>query len=120
VGDPDVSPAQLAQELHVVVPGDAERRTGLHHRHHRAQDAGGVRAAIHEVAQEDRLSAGGMAKHGAAPVARLRCVTQLSQQAGELRLAPVDVSDDVEGPLLVLQVVPERLPHDLGGFDLLR
>ena len=46
-------------------------------------------------------------------------VPELLEQTFELVAAAVDVADDVERPAVLFPVVPERLPLDDGGIDLL-
>ena len=99
-------PSQLPQQLHLVVAGHAERGPGLDHPHHEPQDARDVGAAIDEIAEEDRL----------APLRSARsscgCRSRARRAATRARSAAVDVADDVERPVIVASVVPERLPPD--------
>ena len=57
VRDADVSAAKLSHQLHVVVAGDAQRRSVCHHAHDQTQDVRRLRSAIDEIAEEDGLSA---------------------------------------------------------------
>ena len=52
--EPDVLAAQRADELRVVVAGHAEGGAGGGHAHDQAQHLGRLRAAVHEVPEEDR------------------------------------------------------------------
>jgi hypothetical protein len=50
---------------------------------------------------------------------RRRYVAELTEKPRQLLAAAMDVPDDVEGTVLVLEVVPERLPFDSGPVDFL-
>jgi hypothetical protein len=105
VGYLDVFAAQLAQQLHLVIAGDAERAVGLDHLHDDPENARDVRTAIDQIAEEDDL----------APIRMPGCadvVAQPSKEGLELGAASMDVADDVEGAVIVTPVVPERLPFD--------
>ena len=58
--DLDISPIQLFEQLHVVVSGDAESRSRLHHVPDDVQRIEHTRAPIHEITDKDRLPALGM------------------------------------------------------------
>ena len=111
--DGDVAALQLPLQLDVVVPGHAQRGSGLRHRHHRLERVDDARPAVHEVADEDRLSACRVCPRAAV----VPLVPELLQQLFELVAAAVNVADDVERPGLALAVVPERLPLDDGRID---
>ncbi len=57
VGHGDVAALQLPLQLDVVVARDTQRGSGLRHRHHCLERVDDARAAVHEVADEDRFSA---------------------------------------------------------------
>src|SRR5204862_180394 len=59
VTDADLPARQGTDELVLVVAGEAERVAGRHHAHHQAEHAGGVGAAVDEVAEEDRAASVG-------------------------------------------------------------
>jgi hypothetical protein len=44
-------------------------------------------------------------------------VTELGKEFDKFIKTTVDISDDVEGTMFVLQVVPERLPLNLSGIN---
>ena len=126
VGDLHVLAPQLAEQLHVVVAGDAEGRAVEDHvagDPHRVEDPG---AAVHQVAEEDGLAALGVgvdrpaARRRAAGGDRHGLVAEGPQQGLKLVAAAVDIADEVERPVLLPPVVPERHPLDRGGVDLLR
>ena len=117
VGDLDISSFELPCELDVVVPGQADRRAGCRHAHDQPQDRRGVGPAVAVVAHE----------HGAPSVRRrdrdsIRAddVAELRKQSHELGVTTVDVSDDVERPMLGATVRPKRGPGDLDRRDLLQ
>ena len=60
MSDPHIPAAKLAHQFHIVVPGYAEGRAALDHRHYKTEDGRRIRAAVHKVAQEYCLSAFGM------------------------------------------------------------
>jgi hypothetical protein len=121
----DVLATQLAHQLHVVVAGDTERGTL---RDHVVNEPNGVEDAwptVHEVADEDRFPAQRMRIHRAAGQSgstrrdRRDFVTQLTQQGLQFVAAAVNVSDDVDGAVLVAFVVVERHALDPCGFHFL-
>ena len=103
-----------------MVAGQAEGVTGRHHAHHQAEHAGGVGAAVDEVAEEDRpASEGRYGVDRSSAVVAHQLVAEVGEQGLQLRPAAVHVADRVEGAVLVAAVVEERLAHDGGGLDLL-
>src|SRR5215470_10150422 len=95
-----------------MVARDAERVTGGDHAHDQPQDAGSVRAAVDEIADEDRAAAVVVGAGGASLVVPADHVAELGQQRLELGPAAVDVADDVEWPGLVPQVVEQLRAGD--------
>ena len=100
-------PAQLPQQLHVVVAGHAERRAGRDHVHAPAAARPATsRPAVDQVADEDRLApVGGMTRRPARPVGvvvrRRRRSRAAPSSVLQLVAAAVDVADDVERAVLV-------------------
>ena len=120
VADLDLAALQRSDELALVVARDAECVAGGDHAHDQPQDARGVGSAVHQVADEDRLAVTGRdCVDRAAELVADKCVAELDQQRLELAPATVDVADDVEGAVLVLEVVEELLAHDDGVGDVL-
>ena len=125
VGDLDIPAAQLAHQLHVVVARHAQRGPPSTI-HHELEHLGNLRAAIHQVTQEDELATLGWRLGRAAdPLSSaawlptgFTCVAQLIQlqQLHEFIVAPVNIADDVKRPVLVLEIIPQRLPLDADGF----
>jgi hypothetical protein len=111
VAELHVLAAQLPEQLGLVVARNAERVTGLYHRHHQAEHLGNLRAPIDQVAEEDRLAPFGVLAHDGS-AGFLQRIAQLHEQRGQLHVTTVDVADDVERSVLVAEVVPERLAHD--------
>ncbi|GEM_PF-5104843 len=112
VRDLDVAPLELAHQLHVVVARRAEGVSGLDHAHDEPQDIGDLRPAVDDVAEEDGLASLGMASAD--------LVAESRQQLDQFVVAAVDVTDDIERPVLVPLVVVERVADDLRRIDLLR
>ena len=80
---------------------------------------GRVRAAVDQVADEDRAAVRVAARRPPGrSSSRLIVVAELGQQGLELGAAAVDVADDVERPGLVAQVVEEPGARDRRGGDL--
>ena len=98
-----------------MVAGNTQCCSGLRHRHHRPEGVDDARAAVDEVAYEDRLPACWVCPRTAV----VPLVSELLQQLFELIAAAVNVADDVEWPCFAFAVVPERLPLDDGGINLL-
>src|SRR5205085_2092984 len=61
----DVPSLQGAQQLGLMVAGDAQGVAGVDHAHHEAQHRGRRRAAVDEVADEEGPPAGRMVRAGA-------------------------------------------------------
>ncbi len=116
MADPDVAAAQCPQQLALVVAGHAQRGARLDHGHHGAEHAGGVWAAVDQVADEHRDPAG---RVRARPVLA-RQVAERVQQAGQFAVAAVHVADDVERAMQVRAVGPGRLAHYLRRVHLRR
>ena len=113
-------PAQLAQQLHVVVAGHAERAARLDHR---PSPAAAPRESGPRSTRSPRKTA--LRPSGGVTVTRSPsvlsdCVAELLQQLTQFVEAAMHVADDVERAVLVLAVVPERLALDRRGVDLLR
>ena len=124
VRDLHVLAPELSQQLHVVVAGHAEGRAmddHVPHQPHGVEDAG---AAVHQVAEEDRLAAFGMDEGPVAPerIVAVQAglhVPESREQFLQLVAAAVNIADDVERAVLVSLVVPERHPLDDRRLDLL-
>lgn len=109
VRDRDLAAVEGAHELLLVVAGHADRGAGLDHVHHQAQHAGGVGAAVDQVADE----------HGRAALrVREPLPAEPAQQRLQFGAAAVDVADDVEGAGQLGPVGPGPLVRDLRGVDL--
>ena len=88
-----------AQELHVVISRNAECVPGFGHRHDDAQHIRRARAAVDEIADENRAAAAGRVGD-CLPLAvagfKSHAVAQLAKQLFELTRAAVHVADNVE------------------------
>ena len=80
--------------------GKGERASGVDHCHRQAEDVGDARPAVHEIAEEHRLAAFGMA-----PDAAVAHVAEEGEQRLQLVGAAVDVADDVEWSVVCLAIV---------------
>ena len=119
VADPDVGALERADQLGLVVAGDAQRGAGGDHAHHQPEHARRVRAAVDEVADEQRGAALGVGRaDGAAGVVVRQLPAELGEQGAQLAGAAVHVADDVERAGEVAAVVPGPLGRDRGGLDL--
>ncbi len=124
VRDPNVPAAELPHQLHVVVAGHAVRRAVGHHPHDEADDIRCLRSAIHEIAEEDGLAACGVVRVPVRPTVsgrrrrRLDDVAELLKERAKLVEAAMDVADHVERTVVLTAIVPERLPFDRDGVDL--
>ncbi len=123
VTDPDGVALEEAQQLVVVVAADAQGGAGLDHAHDQPQHPGHVGAAVHQVADEDRLAPRRRPDCAGRPavVAGLfgDFVSQKPQQLDQLVEAAVDVADDVEGAAIPTAINGQRPALDDGGLDLL-
>ena len=109
VGDGDVPSAQRPDQLGLVVAADRKPGSRRGHAHHQPQHRGRGRSPVDQVAHEDRGPALGVPGRGPVGVHR---VAELAQQRGQLGVAAVDVTDDVERAAAGAPVVPQRLPLD--------
>src|ERR1700693_4589968 len=119
-----IFPTQFAHQLDVMVPRDAKCCSGFHHTHGQAQNFRNAWPAIDKVAEKNNF-APPWGLHGktrrTVPVRFLfDRITKLGEKIDELFEATVDIPDDVEWTMLVLQVVPKRLPLNLSGVYFLR
>jgi hypothetical protein len=114
VRDLHVAPAELAHQLDVVIPGNGKRGVRLDRVHDDAQHVGHARSAVDEIAEEDEPPPLRMP-----PDAVARRVAEGAEQLLQLLRAAVHVADDVERTVVPPPVVPERLPLDRDGVDLL-
>jgi len=103
-------------KLNVMVSRHAERVSGSHHFLHHAHHLRNLRPTIYQIANKTPLSAG----RRLIKTARVFFITQLSQELNQLIEASMYVSDDVERAMLVLQVVPQRLAHNLRAIHFFR
>jgi hypothetical protein len=115
VGDLHVAAVEGAPQLVLVVARHTGSAAVADHSHHQTQDPWAVGAAVDEVADEERLAAGGM--DGGRSV-RSHLVAELGEQRNELLGAAVDVTDEVERPVVVTAVGPPALPFDPDRIDL--
>jgi len=109
VSEGDFFAVEMAEELDVVVAGDAVGGACGDRVHDKAEDVGRVGATIDEVADEDK---------GALGMTRdivFHLVAQLIEQSEEFGVASVDVADDVERAYDVLLVIPEWFASE--AFD---
>src|SRR4051794_16303901 len=95
----------LAHEFGIVIARHTQRAPRLDRFHHQAHDLGTFGTAINEVAEKHELAPSRMTP-GAA---RLLRIAQHAEQDDEFVVATMNVADDVEGTMLLLFVVPQRL-----------
>ena len=110
VGDLRLAPRERPRQLDVVVARHADRGARLDHPHHEPQHRHDRGSTVDEIAHEHRAAAVGV---------RPVDVAERCQQCRELVEAPVDVTDDVERPLLGAAVGPHRRADDLDACELL-
>src|SRR3954469_3031492 len=100
VSDLNVTATQLAQELHVVVPGHAMRRLGFDHVAYEADCVQDLRTAVDQVADEDRATPVWVPIHRTAvrelTLSFLGDVAELAKQQLQFGAAAVDVTNQVE------------------------
>src|SRR5580704_317241 len=107
-----------------MIPRHTQGGPILHHAHRQAQHFRNPWPAVDKIAKENKFAAFGRfyvdARRTVSVGLYLDGVTELGKEFDEFLEATVDVPDDVEGTMLVLQVVPERLPLNLSGLNFLR
>ncbi len=113
-----IASLQFPHQLHVMISGNAERRTVFNHLHDQAQNFWNLGSAINQITNENR-SATIWRSHTWCCRSFVDLVTELNEQSGQLFVATVYVPDDVERSVLMFQVVPKRLSHDRDRRDLL-
>jgi hypothetical protein len=118
VGGLDLVAPEVAQELGLVVAGDAEGEAAGDHVHDEVQDLGDLGAAVDEVAEEDDAAAGGVGDGKVTVVVASDEVAELAEQVDELVEAAVDVADDVEGAVVVAAVGPQADALEGDGGEL--
>ena len=113
-------PLQRAQQLRLVVAGHAERAARRDHPHDQAQHARRVRAAVDQVADEDRRAAFRVRWRRSRPCRSCSSfqpssVSRVRSSAAQPWTSPMMSN----GPCTSPPVVPRPLAHDLDGVDLL-
>ena len=111
------SAAQVAEQLRLVVSGDAQRHPVGDRVHRQPQTIRDPRAPVHEITQEHEPSRLGM-RDCIALAFPVDAVAQFSQQGFQLVAAAVHVADDVERTRVVPPVCPQALAFDDCGVDL--
>ena len=102
-----------------MIAGDAVGVAGGDDLHDEAKDGGSVGAAVHEIAEEDGLSAGGRKEGGGLRRGVwLERVSQLGEESDEFVVAAVNVANDIERTGVKFFVVVKRnaLKGDGIGF----
>src|SRR5579872_2098290 len=110
---------ELLKQLHIMVAGNAQGSTSLHHPHHQAKHVRYLRTPVYEVAEEDRLAAHWHSDFVAVAVP-LHRVTKRRHQFLQLVEAAMHVADYVEWPVLFATIRPHRLALDLQSVQFLR
>jgi hypothetical protein len=111
-----VSATKLPHQLRIVVSRHRKRLSRFRHAHHQFQDFRNLWSTIDQIAEEDYLSTLRMAS-----LKRLReLVTKAGKQCLELVETSMYVTDNIEWSMLLLAVVPERLPFDSDCCNLFR
>src|SRR5690349_18634080 len=112
-----VAAFQFPHQLHVMIAGNTKCCSFINHLYHEPQHLRNSRSAVYKIANEDSLPAIRRDCLRATGLV-LHTIAELGKQGSELLKAPMNVPDDVEGTMLMLQVVPERLPGNLdsGNF----
>ena len=96
VADLHVPASECLEQLVLVVAGDTESVAVGNHSHDQAEHAGGVRAAVDQVTDEDGPPVRVYGVDRAAGVVAGERVAEVGEQSLELGPAAVHVADDVE------------------------
>src|SRR5258707_15692307 len=106
-----------------MIPRDAKGGPALHHAHSQAQQFRDLWPSVDKIAKENKFAAFGRfhrdTRRTVSVGFSLDGVAELGEEFDEFLEATVDIPNDVEGTMLVLQVVPERLPLNLSGVNFL-
>src|SRR5689334_2894979 len=98
-----------------MIAGDAECITPIDHVHRQTQYVRNSWTAIDKISQEDHLATFRMLRLNFRDL-----VAELAEKQMEFVKTTVDVADDVEWPMLMFEIVPERLPLDDDCVNLFR
>src|SRR5262249_5829335 len=123
VRDLDIPALELAHELHIVVAGHAKRGAGCNHAHGQPKHARDVRSPINQISQKGGFTACRMThfERGIRTGVSMRdLVAERLQKCSELVEAAMNIPDDIERPMLVLSIVPERLALEDGVLNFFR
>src|SRR5207247_10585544 len=122
MGHAHILSLELFHQLDVVVSRNAQGTSSLNHVHDELKDTGNIGPEVDKVPQEDRFSPGrrtdAVARAAQTICPALDLVPELREEGQKLVQAPVDIANDVEGPMLFLQIVPELRPSYGGFLDL--
>src|ERR1043165_6195521 len=103
VGDLYVATSEFAHEFHVVITRHAQRRTGRNGIHHQLEYLRNLWSTIHEVANEHDFPAIGRLNRERGFI---HAISKFSKEVNQFIKTAVDIADDIEWPVLVLQIVP--------------
>ena len=114
MGNLHVLAPDFSHKLHVVISRHTQRTAEVHAIHHEADDLWNLWPAIHEVANKNHLPTFWMMPRTSALSS---FVAELGQQLHQFIKTSVNIANDVERSMLLLQIIPQRLPLNHGGFD---
>ena len=119
VRDLNVFSTQLSHQLDVVIARNTQRRPGRDHAHRQLQNLGNFWPPIHQIAKKNSFPAlgrlRGVSRHAIAIGLLFDGITEVGQQIDQFVKTAMHVSNNVERPVFVLQIVPQRLALNFRG-----
>src|SRR5438270_12666061 len=112
--DLDLLTPNSAHELNVMIARNAESRSSIDHSFHKLNDLWDFRPTIDQIPNENCFPSGWRL----CSTVLISCIAELFQQLQQLVITTMDVADNVERPMLMVQIVPQRLAHNLSGINL--
>jgi hypothetical protein len=124
MSDAHVFAAQLSEQLHIMVAGDAEGGADVDHIPYQTQAVDDARPAIDQIANEHRLSTIRMSVTELGPAwrRRINCsrlIAELEKQLLQFITASMDIANEIERAMFVPPIVPEGCPLNGDGVYLL-
>src|SRR5262250_1870602 len=102
-----------------MIAWNTKCRSFINHSHDEPQHLWSPRPAVYQITDKDSPSTIRRNCPSAFRVV-LKSVAEACKESGELLIAPVNIADDVKWPVLMLEVVPQRLTRDRDSRNFIR
>src|SRR5215469_166321 len=102
-----------------MIAWNTKCRSCINHSHDELQHFWNPRPAVYKITNKDSPST---IRRNCPSAFRLvlESITKACKKCGEFLIAPVNIADDVEWPVLMLEVVPQRLTRDRDSGNFIR